>query len=86
MPRHKPKLSDKPVDMVAKPSASALVVESRKSGQWLGVTYQRAHNRRADGRLSKNAYWRAYWWDTQEGRTRSKYIGLMFRELREDEF
>lgn len=66
------------------------VVETRPSQLWEGVTYQLAHNVYYRGgsepRLSKNAYWRAYWYDKAAGKKRSKYIGLEFEELAEADF
>jgi hypothetical protein len=81
----RPKPTDRPRDTAAKPG-SGLVVEVRPSQVWEGVTYQLAHNRRRDGSRSPRPYWRAYWHDARRNKTRSKYIGLNFRELTEDEF
>jgi hypothetical protein len=81
----RPKPTDKPRPKHVR-SGSGMVVEARPSAVWEGVTYQLAYNRRRDGSPSKNPYWRAYWHDAQQKRTRSKYIGLTFRELREEEF
>lgn len=67
-------------------------VESRRSSLWQGVVYQR--ERRACGKSCKTClqegghgpYWFAYWHDSQQNKTRSRYIGKQFREITSDEF
>jgi hypothetical protein len=81
----KDKRRPKPTDRLADRAAqSDLIAASRPSEVWRGVTYLQAFEERDGKRYGP--YWRAYWHDAKAGRTRSKYIGREFRELREEDF
>lgn len=77
MTNRKPKPTDKPANTAV--SQSQAILETRKSELWQGVTYQLQRRR-------KGQYWYAFWHDATAGKTKSKYIGKLFRELNEDDF